>query len=69
MKSSHSSVPSHRLSIVEVVETHFDKNTIILCVNVAILIILIFILYIVASSAMNVGSNIQNIHDQKHDEN
>lgn len=46
---------TRKKSIVEVAEAHFDKNTIILFVNVLILIVLIAILYIVASSALNAG--------------
>ncbi|KAE9548724.1 hypothetical protein FO519_008061 [Halicephalobus sp. NKZ332] len=52
-RPSSSSV--RRQSIVEAAEAHFDKNTIILCVNVLILMVLMGILYMVATSAMNVG--------------
>lgn len=47
---------TRKKSIVEVAEAHFDKNTIILFVNVLILIVLVAILYIVASSALNAGT-------------
>lgn len=66
MKSND--ISSRKQSFVEVAEAHFDKNTVILCVNVLILIILVSILYIIASSAMNVGNGIQNSLSQKHNE-
>uniref|UniRef100_A0A915B7T3 Uncharacterized protein n=1 Tax=Parascaris univalens TaxID=6257 RepID=A0A915B7T3_PARUN len=44
--------PSRKQSIVEVAEKTFDKNTFILIVNLLILIVLICLLYMVASSAL-----------------
>jgi hypothetical protein len=43
---------SRRKSLVEVGEQYLDKNTVILIVNLVILIILVGLLYMVASSAM-----------------
>ncbi|CAL2040471.1 unnamed protein product [Caenorhabditis brenneri] len=45
-------VNSRKHSIVEAAEAHFDKNTVILIVNVVILTVLISLLYMVATSAM-----------------
>ncbi|CAP26274.1 Protein CBG06103 [Caenorhabditis briggsae] len=45
-------VNSRKQSIVEAAEAHFDKNTLILIVNVVILTVLISLLYMVATSAM-----------------
>ncbi|CAN99703.1 Cardiac phospholamban [Caenorhabditis elegans] len=45
-------VNSRKHSIVEAAEAHFDKNTLILIVNVVILLCLISLLYMVATSAM-----------------
>uniref|UniRef100_A0AC34RR92 Uncharacterized protein n=1 Tax=Panagrolaimus sp. JU765 TaxID=591449 RepID=A0AC34RR92_9BILA len=57
-----SSSSTRRQSIVEVAEQHFDKNTIILCVNVLILAVLMGILYMVATSAMNVSHSYKDEH-------
>ncbi|KAI6175126.1 hypothetical protein M3Y99_00095900 [Aphelenchoides fujianensis] len=46
---------SRHQSIVEAAEAHFDKNTIILCINVVILSILMVLLYVVATSAKSVS--------------
>ncbi|XGW28600.1 hypothetical protein V3C99_008403, partial [Haemonchus contortus] len=46
---------SRKQSIVEVAEQHFDKNTIILIVNLMILTVLMGLLYMVATSAMAAG--------------
>ncbi|KAI6240734.1 hypothetical protein M3Y99_00444100 [Aphelenchoides fujianensis] len=46
---------SRHQSIVEAAEAHFDKNTIILCINVVILSILMVFLYVVATSAKSVS--------------
>ncbi|VDD91619.1 unnamed protein product [Enterobius vermicularis] len=43
---------SRKQSIVEAAEKTFDKNTLILIVNLLILIVLMSLLYMVASSAM-----------------
>ncbi|CAG9534268.1 unnamed protein product [Cercopithifilaria johnstoni] len=43
---------SRKQSIVEVVERTFDKNTLILIVNLLILVVLTSLLYMVATSAM-----------------
>lgn len=43
---------SRKQSIVEVAEKTLDKNTLILIVNLLILIVLMCLLYMVASSAM-----------------
>lgn len=51
---------SRKQSIVEVAEQHFDKNTIILIINLAILTILMALLYMVATSAMAVGGKDEN---------
>uniref|UniRef100_A0A915CXV5 Uncharacterized protein n=1 Tax=Ditylenchus dipsaci TaxID=166011 RepID=A0A915CXV5_9BILA len=60
---------SRKQSIVEVAEAHFDKNTIILMVNVMILIVLVAILYVIASSAMNVsGASHSPHHKSAHHE-
>ncbi|KJH45761.1 hypothetical protein DICVIV_08202 [Dictyocaulus viviparus] len=45
-------VSSRKQSIVEAAEQHFDKNTIILIVNLIILTVLMALLYMVATSAM-----------------
>uniref|UniRef100_A0AC34F2P6 Uncharacterized protein n=1 Tax=Panagrolaimus sp. ES5 TaxID=591445 RepID=A0AC34F2P6_9BILA len=55
MRRPSTSSTTRRKSIVEAAEQHFDKNTIILCVNVIILMVLMGILYMVATSAMNVS--------------
>ena len=57
--------PTRKKSMVEVAEAHFDKNTIILFVNVLILIVLVAILYMIASSAMNAGGS-NTPHYSKH---
>jgi len=51
---------ARKRSIVEVAEAHFDKNTIILSVNVLILIVLVAILYVIATSAMNVNFHLED---------
>uniref|UniRef100_A0A1I7XDX8 Tafazzin family protein n=1 Tax=Heterorhabditis bacteriophora TaxID=37862 RepID=A0A1I7XDX8_HETBA len=48
-------VSSRKQSIVEAAEQHFDKNTIILIVNLIILTVLMGLLYMVATSAMAAG--------------
>ncbi|VDL82992.1 unnamed protein product [Nippostrongylus brasiliensis] len=48
-------VSSRKQSIVEAAEQHFDKNTIILIVNLMILTVLMGLLYMVATSAMAAG--------------
>lgn len=64
--SSRSSISSRKQSIVEAAEAHFDKNTIILCVNVIILIVLVSILYILATSVMNVGGGLNaSLHEHR----
>ncbi|MFH4980952.1 hypothetical protein AB6A40_007661 [Gnathostoma spinigerum] len=44
--------PARKQSIVEAAEKTFDKNTIILIVNLLILVVLMCILYMIATSAM-----------------
>ncbi|KAI6170824.1 hypothetical protein M3Y97_01115600 [Aphelenchoides bicaudatus] len=46
---------SRHQSIVEAAEAHFDKNTIILCINLIILTVLMALLYVVATSAKTVS--------------
>lgn len=48
---------SRHQSIVEAAEAHFDKNTIILCINLIILTVLMALLYVVATSAQKVTSS------------
>lgn len=43
---------SRKQSIAESVDKHMDKNTIILIVNLLILVVLMSLLYVVASSAL-----------------
>lgn len=43
---------SRKQSIVEAAEKTFDKNTLILIVNLLILVVLMSLLYMVATSAM-----------------
>jgi hypothetical protein len=50
-----SSSSSRHQSIVEAAEAHFDKNTIILCINLIILTVLMALLYVVATSAKTVS--------------
>uniref|UniRef100_A0AC35G8M2 Uncharacterized protein n=1 Tax=Panagrolaimus sp. PS1159 TaxID=55785 RepID=A0AC35G8M2_9BILA len=68
MRRPSTSSTTRRKSIVEAAEQHFDKNTIILFVNVFILIVLMSILYMVATSAMNVsgGNALRNALRDEH---
>lgn len=51
---------SRKTSIVEAAEQHFDKNTVILIINLVILTVLMGLLYMVATSAMAVGGKDEN---------
>uniref|UniRef100_A0A0N5AN06 Flagellar biosynthesis protein FlhB n=1 Tax=Syphacia muris TaxID=451379 RepID=A0A0N5AN06_9BILA len=56
---------SRKQSIVEVAEKTFDKNTLILIVNLLILVVLMALLYMVASSAMaNTLFPLRDLHDE-----
>jgi len=57
MRPSISTSSGRKASIAEVAEKTLDKNTIILIVNLVILICLMSLLYMIASSALASTSN------------